>query len=56
MAAHTDRTGSAVDFMDTPKAYYQALPERLEKLGITNVAQELKELERLQILVDGAEH
>ena len=44
-----------VDFMDTPKAYYQALPERLAKLGITNVAQELAELERLQILVDGAE-
>ena len=44
-----------VDFMDTPKSYYQALPERLEKLGIHNVAQELKELERLQILVDGAE-
>jgi 4-hydroxyphenylpyruvate dioxygenase len=44
-----------VDFMDTPRSYYQALPERLEKLGITNVAQELAELERLQILVDGAE-
>ncbi len=44
-----------VDFMDTPKAYYQALPERLANLGITNVAQELAELERLQILVDGAQ-
>ncbi len=44
-----------VDFMATPKSYYLALPERLEKLGITNVAQELAELERLQILVDGAE-
>ena len=44
-----------VDFMETPKSYYQALPERLAKLGITNVAQELAELERLQILVDGAE-
>ena len=44
-----------VDFMDTPKAYYQALPERLEKLGITNVKEEIAELERLQILVDGAE-
>jgi 4-hydroxyphenylpyruvate dioxygenase len=44
-----------VAFMSTPKAYYQALPERLAKLGITNVAQELAELERLQILVDGAE-
>jgi 4-hydroxyphenylpyruvate dioxygenase len=44
-----------VDFMDTPKAYYQALPERLAKLGITNVKEEIAELERLQILVDGAE-
>ena len=42
-----------VEFMDTPKAYYLALPERLAQLGITNVAQELAELERLQILVDG---
>ena len=44
-----------VDFMDTPKAYYQALPERLATLGITNVKEEIAELERLQILVDGAE-
>lgn len=44
-----------VEFMSTPKSYYLALPERLEKLGISNVAQELAELERLQILVDGAE-
>ncbi|MBP9113691.1 MAG: hypothetical protein KBF88_12840, partial [Polyangiaceae bacterium] len=28
---------------------------RLAKLGITNVREELKELERLQILVDGAD-
>ena len=44
-----------VEFMDTPKAYYQALPERLANLGITNVKEEIAELERLQILVDGAE-
>ncbi len=44
-----------VDFMPTPKAYFDALPDRLAKLGITNVSQELAELERLQILVDGAE-
>ena len=43
-----------VDFMDTPKSYYQALPERLASLGITNVKEEIAELERLQILVDGA--
>jgi 4-hydroxyphenylpyruvate dioxygenase len=44
-----------VDFMETPKAYYLGLPERLEKLGITNVKEEIATLERLQILVDGAE-
>ena len=43
-----------VEFMKTPPAYYDALPERLAKLGITNVKEELRELERLQILVDGA--
>ncbi len=43
-----------VDFMETHPAYYKDLPERLENLGITNVTQELKELERLGILVDGA--
>lgn len=43
-----------VEFMETPHAYYLALPERLAKLGITNVKEEIDELERLQILVDGA--
>jgi 4-hydroxyphenylpyruvate dioxygenase len=43
-----------VEFMRTPKAYYDALPERLAKLGITNVKAALDELERKQILVDGA--
>jgi 4-hydroxyphenylpyruvate dioxygenase len=42
-----------VEFMDTPKSYYLALPERLAQLGITNVKEEIAELERLQILVDG---
>lgn len=42
-----------VEFMDTPKSYYLALPERLAKLGLENVKEELSELERLQILVDG---
>ncbi len=43
-----------VEFMKTHPAYYRDLPERLAKLGITNVKEELRELERLQILVDGA--
>jgi 4-hydroxyphenylpyruvate dioxygenase len=40
--------------MKTHPAYYRDLPDRLAKLGITNVKEELRELERLQILVDGA--
>jgi 4-hydroxyphenylpyruvate dioxygenase len=43
-----------VDFMETHPAYYRDLPDRLAKLGITNVKEELRELERLQVLVDGA--
>lgn len=43
-----------VEFMPTHPAYYTHLPERLATLGITNVTAELRELERLQILVDGA--
>ena len=43
-----------VEFMKTHPAYYRDLPDRLAKLGITNVKEELKELERLQILLDGA--
>lgn len=42
-----------VEFLKTPASYFRDLPERLAKLGITNVKEELKELERLQILVDG---
>jgi 4-hydroxyphenylpyruvate dioxygenase len=48
-----DMKRRGVDFMDTPKSYYLALPDRLAKLGITNVKEHLDELERLQILLDG---
>jgi 4-hydroxyphenylpyruvate dioxygenase len=40
-------------FMETPKAYYRMLPERLEKLGIGHLEEDIRELEELQILVDG---
>jgi 4-hydroxyphenylpyruvate dioxygenase len=43
-----------VEFLSTPPEYYRYLPERLGKLGIHNVKEQLRELERLQILVDGA--
>jgi 4-hydroxyphenylpyruvate dioxygenase len=43
-----------VDFMDTHPAYYRDLPDRLAKLGVHNVKEELAALEKLGILVDGA--
>ena len=42
-----------VKFMPTPRAYYEALGERLQALGIEDVGAHLRELEELQVLVDG---
>jgi 4-hydroxyphenylpyruvate dioxygenase len=43
-----------VEFLATPAAYYQMLPERLERLGLTGKIREpLDELQRHGILVDG---
>jgi len=43
-----------VEFMPTPGAYYDALPERLRTTGIGALDEDLGELRRLGILVDGA--
>jgi 4-hydroxyphenylpyruvate dioxygenase len=42
-----------VEFMPTPAAYYDALPERLRSLGIGGIAEPAEELRDLEILVDG---
>lgn len=42
-----------VEFMRTPGAYYDALPQRLDELGIGALDEDLKELRELEILVDG---
>jgi 4-hydroxyphenylpyruvate dioxygenase len=39
--------------MRTPDTYYDALPERLEALGIGALEEDIHELRELQILVDG---
>jgi len=52
-AVRAMRDGGAVQFMPTPEAYYDALPERLETLGIGVIDESLDELRRLEILVDG---
>jgi 4-hydroxyphenylpyruvate dioxygenase len=42
-----------VEFMRTPGTYYEALPKRLEELGIGQLEEDLAELQELEILVDG---
>ncbi len=42
-----------VEFMRTPGTYYEALPKRLEELGIGQLQEDLRELQELEILVDG---
>jgi 4-hydroxyphenylpyruvate dioxygenase len=42
-----------VEFMRTPGTYYDALPGRLEELGIGRLDEDLNELRELEILVDG---
>jgi 4-hydroxyphenylpyruvate dioxygenase len=42
-----------VEFMPTPAAYYRMLPERLGRIGVGRLEEDLATLEELQILVDG---
>ncbi|HSC86077.1 MAG TPA: VOC family protein [Polyangiaceae bacterium] len=44
-----------LDFMPTPGAYYELLPERLQELGVQRIDEDIELLRRLQILVDGHE-
>jgi 4-hydroxyphenylpyruvate dioxygenase len=45
--------GRGVEFMPTPRAYYESLPERLEREGVKRIDEDIRELEELGILVDG---
>ncbi|MGE5126151.1 MAG: 4-hydroxyphenylpyruvate dioxygenase family protein [Betaproteobacteria bacterium] len=40
-------------FMPTPGTYYDALPERIRRLGIGAIAEDVELLRQLEILVDG---
>ena len=42
-----------VEFMPTPRTYYDMLPNRLKKLGIASIDENLDTLRELEILVDG---
>jgi 4-hydroxyphenylpyruvate dioxygenase len=44
---------SGIEFLDTPSTYYDMMPERLAKQKVTNFTENIDELKRLGILVDG---
>jgi 4-hydroxyphenylpyruvate dioxygenase len=41
------------EFMPTPGTYYERLPRRLVELGVNRIDEDIDELRRLEILVDG---
>lgn len=44
---------SGIEFLDTPDTYYDMMPERLTAQKVTNFKENIDELKRLGILVDG---
>jgi 4-hydroxyphenylpyruvate dioxygenase len=44
---------NGVEFMPTPGSYYDALPARLEKIGVKSIDEDIATLRELEILVDG---
>jgi len=54
VAAVEGMRARGVEFMPTPGAYYEALPERLRTTGIGKIEEDPAVLRRLEILVDGA--
>ena len=47
------RERSGLKFMPTPGTYYEALPERIRRLGILKIDEEIEVLRKLELLVDG---
>jgi 4-hydroxyphenylpyruvate dioxygenase len=54
VSAVEDMRARQVEFMPTPGAYYDALPERIRSSGIGRIEEDQAVLRRLEILVDGA--
>jgi 4-hydroxyphenylpyruvate dioxygenase len=42
-----------IQFMPTPGAYYDMLPDRIAQMGIGKIDEEIEDLRHLEILVDG---
>jgi 4-hydroxyphenylpyruvate dioxygenase len=55
VSAVRDLRSKKVEFLNTPKVYYEATPERLKDRGVDvyNLEHKLEELQDLRILIDG---
>ncbi|MFP2929202.1 4-hydroxyphenylpyruvate dioxygenase [Pyxidicoccus sp. 3LG] len=47
------RRAAGIEFMPTPGTYYDALPERIQKLGIKKIDEDIQTLRDLEVLIDG---
>ncbi|HUR61926.1 MAG TPA: VOC family protein [Candidatus Thermoplasmatota archaeon] len=47
---------AGLKFLDTPDAYYKMLPSRLAERAVANLKEEVEELRRRRILVDGRDN
>lgn len=47
------RQNAGIQFMPTPGTYYDALPERIQRLGIKKIDEDVSTLRELEILIDG---
>lgn len=46
----------SLKFLETPDAYYEMLPGRLAERAVDNLKEDIKDLQRNKILVDGRDH
>ncbi|WP_437567577.1 4-hydroxyphenylpyruvate dioxygenase family protein [Sorangium sp. So ce542] len=53
LAAVRAMRARSVEFMPTPAAYYDLLPERLQRLGVGQLDEDVAALRELEVLVDG---
>ncbi len=47
---------SGLKFLDTPDAYYEMLPERMAERAVENLVEDIKDLQKNKVLVDGRDN
>ncbi len=51
-----DMHASGLKFLDTPDAYYEMLPQRMAERAVENLAEDIKDLQKNKVLVDGRDN